>query len=69
MVAKRVLISIDERMLAVIDDAARRRGMTRSGFLAQAAMAQIDGEGAATAPTSVADVGSFEELPPDPGER
>ena len=42
MPAKRVLISIDERMLARIDDAARRNGMTRSGFLAQAAMAQIE---------------------------
>jgi metal-responsive CopG/Arc/MetJ family transcriptional regulator len=45
MVAKRVLISIDERTLARIDDAARRRGMTRSGFLAQAAMAQIGAPG------------------------
>ncbi len=42
MPAKRVLISIDERLLARIDDAVRRRGMTRSGFLAQAAAAQID---------------------------
>ena len=42
MPAKRVLISIDERTLARIDDAARRNGMTRSGFLAQAAMAQIE---------------------------
>ena len=43
MPAKRVLISLDERTLARIDDAARRTGMTRSGFLAQAAMAQIEG--------------------------
>jgi len=43
MPAKRVLISIDERILARIDDAARRSGQTRSGFLAQAAIAQIDG--------------------------
>jgi metal-responsive CopG/Arc/MetJ family transcriptional regulator len=43
MPAKRVLISIDERILARIDDTARRNGMTRSGFLAQAAMAQIEG--------------------------
>ena len=45
MPAKRVLISIDERILARIDDTARRHGMTRSGFLAQAAMAQIEGGG------------------------
>jgi metal-responsive CopG/Arc/MetJ family transcriptional regulator len=43
MPAKRVLISIDERILARIDDAAQRSGQTRSGFLAQAAMAQIEG--------------------------
>lgn len=46
MPAKRVLISIDERILARIDDAAQRTGQTRSGFLAQAAIAQIDAEGA-----------------------
>ncbi len=43
MPAKRVLISIDERILARIDDAVQRSGQTRSGFLAQAAMAQIEG--------------------------
>ena len=43
MPAKRVLISIDERILARIDDAAQRNGQTRSGFLAQAAIAQIEG--------------------------
>ena len=47
MPAKRVLISIDERTLARIDDAAQRAGQTRSGFLAQAAMAQIEGGGEA----------------------
>jgi len=45
MPAKRVLISVDERILARIDDAVRRSGLTRSGFLAQAAMAQIEGGG------------------------
>jgi metal-responsive CopG/Arc/MetJ family transcriptional regulator len=43
MPAKRVLISIDERVLARIDDAAQRSGQTRSGFLAQAALAHIEG--------------------------
>ena len=47
MPAKRVLISIDERILARIDEAAQRAGLTRSGFLAQAAIAQIEGDGEA----------------------
>lgn len=47
MPAKRVLISIDERVLARIDEAVQRSGQTRSGFLAQAAIAQIEGEGSA----------------------
>jgi metal-responsive CopG/Arc/MetJ family transcriptional regulator len=51
MPAKRVLISIDERILARIDDAAQRSGQTRSGFLAKAAIAQIDGN-AATRPSA-----------------
>ena len=46
MPAKRVLISIDERILARIDDAARRTGLTRSRFLAEAALSQIEGAGA-----------------------
>lgn len=37
MTAKRVLISIDERLLARIDAARARIGMTRSGYLAQLA--------------------------------
>ena len=45
MPAKRVLISVDERILARIDDAARRNGLTRSRFLAEAAMAQIESGG------------------------
>ena len=45
MPAKRVLISIDERILARIDEAVQRSGQTRSGFLAQAAIAQIEGAG------------------------
>jgi metal-responsive CopG/Arc/MetJ family transcriptional regulator len=69
MVAKRVLISIDEGTLARIDDAARRRGMTRSGFLAQAAMAQIEGDGAGVEATSAAGLPALEELPSDPPGR
>jgi len=52
MPAKRVLISIDERILARIDDAAQRSGQTRSGFLAQAAVAQIEGGGSSARPGS-----------------
>jgi metal-responsive CopG/Arc/MetJ family transcriptional regulator len=69
MAAKRVLISIEERTLARIDDAARQRGMTRSGFLARAAMAQIEGERAGTGPASVAGVRALEEVPGGSGER
>jgi hypothetical protein len=55
MPAKRVLISVDERILARIDDAARRDGLTRSRFLAEAAIARIDGAGE---PTSRPDAGA-----------
>lgn len=43
MTAKRVLISIDERLLARIDDACARRGMSRSAYLAQLADADLVG--------------------------
>jgi hypothetical protein len=43
MPAKRVLISIDERLLARIDDACARRGTSRSAFLAQLADADLAG--------------------------
>jgi hypothetical protein len=46
MPTKRVLISLDERTLDRIDAAARRHGLTRSGFLVQAALAQIESWGA-----------------------
>lgn len=41
MAAKRVLISIDERLLARIDDACAARGMSRSAYLAQLAEADL----------------------------
>ena len=62
MPAKRVLISIDERILARIDDAAQRNGQTRSGFLAQAAMAQIEGGGAGTQARSKDALGALDDL-------
>ena len=45
MPAKRVLISIDDRLLARIDEAAMRSGLTRSGYLAGLASADLDAEG------------------------
>jgi hypothetical protein len=44
MAAKRVLISIDERLLERIDEAADRLGMTRSAFLARSAARDLDSE-------------------------
>jgi metal-responsive CopG/Arc/MetJ family transcriptional regulator len=69
MPAKRVLISIDERTLARIDDAARRDGLTRSGFLAQAAMAQIEGGGSGGEPRSKAALRALDDLASDPPRR
>ncbi len=43
MAAKRVLISIDERLLARIDAACERRGMSRSAFLAESASRDLEG--------------------------
>jgi metal-responsive CopG/Arc/MetJ family transcriptional regulator len=62
MPAKRVLISIDERILARIDDAAQRNGQTRSGFLAQAAMAQIEGGGSGAQPRSKDSLRALDDL-------
>ncbi len=42
MTTKRVLISIDERLLGRIDHACARAGMTRSGYLAQLAGRELD---------------------------
>ncbi|HEX7225840.1 MAG TPA: hypothetical protein VF367_09705 [Candidatus Limnocylindria bacterium] len=43
MTARRVLISIDERLLARVDDACARRGLSRSAYLAQLADADLAG--------------------------
>lgn len=43
MTAKRVLISIDERLLDRIDQACARRGLSRSRYLAQLAEADLTG--------------------------
>lgn len=43
MGTKRVLISIDERLLDRVDRAARSAGTTRSGYFAQLADAELAG--------------------------
>ena len=43
MPAKRVLISIDERLLDRIDETADRLGLSRSAFLAQTAARELEG--------------------------
>ena len=45
MPAKRVLISIDERLLVRVDRAATRRGLSRSGYLAELATRDIGSGG------------------------
>ena len=64
MPAKRVLISVDERILARIDEEARRSGMTRSGFLAQAALAHIEGREAVVQPRTKDALATLDELSP-----
>ena len=44
MPAKRVLISIDERLLERIDASCRERGLTRSGYLAGLAASDLASE-------------------------
>jgi metal-responsive CopG/Arc/MetJ family transcriptional regulator len=44
MPTKRVLISIDPHLLARIDEACARREVTRSGYLARLAAADLDEE-------------------------
>jgi hypothetical protein len=43
MTAKRVLISIDERLLERIDQACARQGLSRSRYLAELAAADLTG--------------------------
>jgi metal-responsive CopG/Arc/MetJ family transcriptional regulator len=63
MTAKRVLISIDERLLSRIDQAVTRRGLTRSGYLAQLAAADLESEsGRGRRPGSVGAVDRIGEL-------
>ena len=40
--AKRINITLPERVLAIVDEAARRKGETRSGLLARAALMYVE---------------------------
>lgn len=63
MPAKRVLISVDDRLLVRIDRAAGRRGLTRSGYLAELASRDIGvGGGPGTDPTVVAALQALDDL-------
>ena len=63
MPAKRVLISIDDRLLARIDDACARRGLSRSGYLAQLAEADlVGGRGPGADPAVRAALEALDEL-------
>lgn len=63
MPAKRVLISIDEGLLARIDQACARIGMKRSTYLAQLAERElIAGAGPGTTPTARAALAALDDL-------
>ncbi|HVM25716.1 MAG TPA: ribbon-helix-helix protein, CopG family [Candidatus Limnocylindrales bacterium] len=63
MPAKRVLISIDERLLDRIDEACERRGVSRSAYLAQLADADLlGGAGPGADPSVRAALASIDEL-------
>ena len=63
MPAKRVLISVDDRLLLRIDRAARRSGLTRSGYLAELASRDIGiGGGPGTDPTVLAALLALDDL-------
>ena len=63
MTAKRVLISVDERLLARIDQACARIGMKRSTYLAQLAERDLDAAaGPGTTPTARAALAALDAL-------
>jgi metal-responsive CopG/Arc/MetJ family transcriptional regulator len=69
MPAKRVLVSLDERLLTRIDDACARRGLTRSGYLAQLADADlVGGSGPGSRPEARAALATLDQLLAETGE-
>lgn len=67
MTAKRVLISIDELLLARIDQACARSGMTRSAYLAQLAERDMHATtGPGTTPTARAALSALDALLREP---
>jgi hypothetical protein len=61
--AKRVLISIDERLLVRVDRAAARRGLSRSGYLAELATRDIgSGGGPGLDPRAAAALKALDDL-------
>lgn len=70
MAAKRVLISIDERLLQRIDRHCERLGMSRSAYLAQVASATLAaGDGPGLAPAARAALRTIDELLAGDGAR
>jgi hypothetical protein len=63
MPAKRVLISIDDRLLERIDERADRLGLSRSAYLAQLADADLaGGTGPGADPAARAALSALDEL-------
>lgn len=63
MATKKVLLSVDERLLARIDRAARRRGLSRSAYLERLAAADLASEkGPGADPSVRAAVASIDQL-------
>ena len=63
MPAKRVLISIDQRLLARIDEACETKGLSRSAYLAQLAEASLEaGIGPGADPRARAALAAIDEL-------
>ena len=63
MTARRVLISIDERLLARVDQARARIGMTRSAYLAQLADRDLQAaSGPGTSPNVRAALSALDKL-------
>lgn len=63
MPARRVLISIDEQLLARIDAAAERVGLSRSAFFAESASRDLEGgAGPGAAPAARAALATLDTL-------